>query len=76
MATRSPGQHEEDHVDGCELDFTQSDATPDASLPAATGGVERREPVRRAKAARPTKRRAAGARSTRRPPPKRRPKRK
>ena len=27
-------------VDGCDVDFTASDATPDAELPKATGGVE------------------------------------
>ena len=27
-------------VDGYDVDFTASDATPDAELPKATGGVE------------------------------------
>jgi hypothetical protein len=28
----------EEHIDGCDLDFTK-DITPDADLPASTGGV-------------------------------------
>jgi hypothetical protein len=28
------------NVDGCDVEFTASDATPDAELPKATGGVE------------------------------------
>jgi hypothetical protein len=30
----------EANVDGCDIAFTASDATPDAELPKATGGVE------------------------------------
>ena len=30
----------EAHIDGCDVDFTESEATPDAELPEATGGVE------------------------------------
>jgi hypothetical protein len=32
--------HEDDHVDGCEIDFAKADPTADADLPAAKGGVE------------------------------------
>jgi hypothetical protein len=32
--------HEEDHIDGCDFEFDESEATPDAALPAAMGGVE------------------------------------
>ena len=32
--------HAEDHVDGCDVEFRDSEATPDAALPAARGGVE------------------------------------
>lgn len=31
---------DETRVDGCDVEFTASDATPDAELPKATGGVE------------------------------------
>ena len=34
--------HEEDHIDGCDVEFQDSDATPDAALPVARGGVEAR----------------------------------
>ena len=30
---------DETRVDGCDVEFTASDATPDAELPTATGGV-------------------------------------
>jgi hypothetical protein len=30
----------ERHVDGCDIDFTASEATADADLPPAKGGVE------------------------------------
>jgi hypothetical protein len=36
----------EARVDGCDVEFTASDATPDAELPKATGGVEI-APIRR-----------------------------
>jgi hypothetical protein len=32
--------HEEDHIDGCDFDFVESEATSDAELPASRGGVE------------------------------------
>ena len=32
--------HEEDHIDGCDFELDESEATPDAALPAAMGGVE------------------------------------
>lgn len=32
--------HEEDHIDGCDVEFREDEATLDAELPAATGGVE------------------------------------
>jgi hypothetical protein len=42
---------QEDLVDGCDVEFLDQDATPDAALPAATGGVagegRRRAPARR-----------------------------
>jgi len=31
---------EETHIDACDLEFHESEATPDAELPEATGGVE------------------------------------
>lgn len=36
--------HEEDHIDscGCDVEYSDSEATPDAALPMARGGVERR----------------------------------
>jgi hypothetical protein len=39
IKTRAPGP-EEDHVDGCDLQFLDSQATPDTALPPAKGGVE------------------------------------
>jgi hypothetical protein len=39
-AARAAAPHEDDHVDGCDVDIREEDATPDADLPAATGGVE------------------------------------
>ena len=30
----------ESHLDGCDLEFTEADATPDSALPHARGGVE------------------------------------
>ncbi len=35
-----PQKHEEDDVDGCDFEFVASEATSDAELPAAKGGVE------------------------------------
>jgi len=32
--------HEDADVDGCDLEFHDSDATPDSELPPAIGGVE------------------------------------
>jgi hypothetical protein len=29
-----------DHADGCDLEFSASEVTPDFALPPATGGVE------------------------------------
>jgi hypothetical protein len=31
--------HVEDHIDGCDFEFVDSAATPDAALPPTTGGV-------------------------------------
>ena len=31
--------HAEDHIDGCDFEVIDSEATPDAALPPATGGV-------------------------------------
>jgi hypothetical protein len=31
--------HAEDHIDGCACEFIDSEATPDAALPPAKGGV-------------------------------------
>lgn len=31
---------DEDRIDGCDVEFLDSDATPDAELPAAKGGVK------------------------------------
>jgi hypothetical protein len=33
-------ENDEARVDGCDIQFTGSDATPDEELPKATGGVE------------------------------------
>jgi hypothetical protein len=38
----------ESHIDGCDLDFTAGELTPDADLPPARGGVD---PLPRARAA-------------------------
>ena len=32
--------HEEDHIDGCDVEFPDSEATLDAELPEARGGIE------------------------------------
>ena len=36
--------HEEDHIDscGCDVEFSDGEATPDEALPPARGGVEGR----------------------------------
>ena len=31
---------DEAHIDGCDLEFSESDVTPDTELPKSTGGVE------------------------------------
>ncbi len=31
---------EESHIDGCNVEFSEHDATPDAELPETRGGVE------------------------------------
>ena len=33
-------RQKEDHIDGCDVQFLDIEATPDAELPAARGGVE------------------------------------
>lgn len=44
---------EEAHIDACDLEFRESEATPDAELPEATGGVEILRATRRRTAHRP-----------------------
>jgi hypothetical protein len=39
--------HPEDHIDGCACEFIDSEATPDAALPPATGGVEKQRRAHR-----------------------------
>ena len=40
-AAAAPAAHShEDHIDACDFEFHESEATPDAELPAAKGGVE------------------------------------
>ena len=39
-ARRKPLPDDEALVDGCDIHFTATDATPDAELPQARGGVE------------------------------------
>ena len=39
-ATTRAAPDEEGHIDACDLQFHESEATPDAELPEATGGVE------------------------------------
>lgn len=48
-ALTKAGQHHDDHVDGCDLEFRESEATPDHELPAAKGGVEATRAPRRKK---------------------------
>jgi hypothetical protein len=50
-ARRRAAPDQEAHIDACDLEFPESEATPDAELPEATGGVEilrgtRRRPAR------------------------------
>lgn len=44
---RKEHTHEDDHVDGCDFEFQESDATPDAELPAARGGIAQAKKRRR-----------------------------
>lgn len=39
VGTKGSHAHE-DHIDACDLEFRDDEATPDAELPAAKGGVE------------------------------------
>jgi hypothetical protein len=39
-AIRPSEPHEDDHVDGCDVEIHEADATPDDELPPARGGVE------------------------------------
>ena len=40
-AARTPAEPDEDaQVDGCDVDFEDSEVTADAELPGATGGVD------------------------------------
>jgi len=40
-SARTPAAPDADaHIDACDLEFHESEATPDAELPTATGGVE------------------------------------
>jgi hypothetical protein len=65
MAKKPHADDEENQIDGCDLDFTQIETTPDAELPAAKGGVEPApRSSRSAKSAR-RRTRAASARATR-----------
>jgi hypothetical protein len=48
-ASTKAGQHHDDHVDGCDLDFRKGEATRDHELPAAKGGVEAAKASRRKK---------------------------
>jgi len=42
--TKAVPAHEEDHIDGCgcDVEFDDSEVTPDEALPVARGGVEGR----------------------------------
>ena len=43
MRAQAPARaHAEDDVDGCDVKFLGSEATPDVALPPAKGGVGRR----------------------------------
>lgn len=39
-ASAAAHAHEDNDVDGCDVEFRESDATPDDELPPARGGVE------------------------------------
>lgn len=41
VAMRASASQEEDHIDGCDVEFGDHEATPDSALPVARGGVER-----------------------------------
>lgn len=43
----------DEHVDGCDIEFLDSEATPDEALPAATGGVQAAAPPSRRGTRRP-----------------------
>jgi hypothetical protein len=43
---------EEDHIDGRDFEFVESEATPDAELPPATGGVAKARRVSRGSSSR------------------------
>jgi len=47
--SHTAGRHHDDQVDGCDLDFRKSAATPDHELPVAKGGVEALKASRRKK---------------------------
>ena len=56
-----PGIHDlpddEAYIDGCDVEFSEGDLTPDSELPVATGGVELvRSPHRRRAPQRKTRR--------------------
>ena len=59
QASAKAGQHHDDHVDGCDLDFRKGNATPDHELPAAKGGVEATRAPRRKNRKAGKRRRAA-----------------
>ena len=46
-AFRGGHVHEDDSVCGCDFEFSEADATPDAMLPEARGGVESLAAARR-----------------------------
>ena len=39
QAKRRQTSKKDEHVDGCDVDIEEADATPDEDLPAAEGGV-------------------------------------
>ena len=65
MPKTPSADREDSRTDGCELDFTQSEQTLDADLPAAAGGIQPAPRTGRAKPARRSARRVAAARTTR-----------